>query len=110
MSNFKELVEARIAKTGESWSTAANRIRAQVLPAEIEGGGERLPVLAVFARRRDFDLPIKLGKLDGSDFSQEESSAVLNLTATRQLIRLLGAAYRNRPFDLVHGGEMLVMC
>lgn len=29
MSNFKKLVEVRMAKTGESWSTAARNVRAQ---------------------------------------------------------------------------------
>jgi hypothetical protein len=31
-SNFKKLVEARISKTGESWSTAAGQVRARVAP------------------------------------------------------------------------------
>jgi len=36
MSNFKRLVEARIAKTGESWSTASRQVRAQaVVPASV---------------------------------------------------------------------------
>lgn len=31
MSNFKKLVEARMAKTGESWATASRHVRAQVV-------------------------------------------------------------------------------
>jgi hypothetical protein len=29
MTNFKKMVEARMAKTGETWQTAARRVRAQ---------------------------------------------------------------------------------
>ena len=32
MSNFKKMVEERMAKTGESWSTAAAHVPAQVAP------------------------------------------------------------------------------
>jgi len=34
MSNFKKLVEARVTKTGESWSTAAHHVRAQASSSE----------------------------------------------------------------------------
>ncbi len=36
MSDFKKLVEARMAKTGESWSTAAHYVRTQA-PTQAEG-------------------------------------------------------------------------
>jgi hypothetical protein len=43
MSNFKRMVQARIDKTGESWSTAARYVRAQVGEAKVPHEGMVTP-------------------------------------------------------------------